>query len=286
MNSPVSDLQRELSLLNHHRMVPTLPGAGLASSIWQEVQRRLLEESFLESSRLEIAQQAAAVPRTAGAFIEWFRELRETGPGQHDPLFVWIEHEASLDELRWFLSQEVAGEAGFDDLVAVTQLRMDTRCKLELARNYWDEMGRGLPSAMHGPMLARLAVALQLDPKVEPVPETLALGNLLAGLAFNRQYAFQSLGALGVVELTAPDRARCVNLGLKRLRVPARVRQYYALHATLDLKHSASWNEEVIVPIVRERPQAAVAIAEGALMRLRAGERCFERYRHVLGVRT
>ena len=106
----------------------------------------------------------------------------------------------------------------------------------------------------------------------------------LAGLAFNRAYAFHSVGALGAVELTAPDRARLVNAGLRRLGVAAGVRQYYALHATLDIKHSATWNAEVIAPLVEAQPETRFAIAEGALMRLRAGERCFERYRRELGV--
>lgn len=139
---------------------------------------------------------------------------------------------------------------------------------------------------MHGPMLERLAHRLELDYSIEPVPEALALGNLLAGLAFNRRYAFHSVGALGVIELTAPDRARLVNLGLKRLGVDAGTRQYYALHSTLDVKHSLAWNAEVIQPLVAERPERRFAIAEGALMRLRAGHACFVRYRRELGVDT
>jgi len=40
----------------------------------------------------------------------------------------------------------------------------------------------------------------------------------------------------------------------------------------------------VIAPLVAEQPQVARAIAEGALMRLSAGERCFVRYRRELGL--
>ena len=50
-----------------------------------------------------------------------------------------------MDQMRWFLTQEVAGEAGFDDLAALTQVKMPQQAKLEIARNYWDEMGRGNP---------------------------------------------------------------------------------------------------------------------------------------------
>jgi hypothetical protein len=280
------ELHQQLRLLNELRLRPVLEQDTWPELLSTETERRVMEDQFLSSCQAAEVPRARAAPSDADGFLAWFEALRENGPGQHDPLFPWLEHEASLAELRWFLRQEVAGEAGFDDLVALTQLRMPPQPKLELARNYWDEMGRGIESAMHGPMLARLADALELDYSIEPVAEAVALSNLLAGLAFNRRYAFHAVGALGVVELTAPDRTGCVNRGLKRLQIPARDRQYYALHSTLDLAHSRSWNREVIAPLVREDPARAVAIGEGALMRLRAGERCFARYRRELGAPT
>lgn len=278
------ELHRELQLLNELRLKPSHDGTTASSALQYEVERRHREIRFLSSSSEAEQARAQTAPVDADAFVAWFEALRETGPGQNDPLFAWLERQATLDELRWFIRQEVAGEAGFDDLVALTQIGMPEQPKLELARNYWDEMGRGHATAMHGPMLARLAQALEIDRSIEPVAEAIALSNLLVGLAFNRCYAFHAVGALGVIELTAPDRTACVNRGLKRLGVHARDRQYYALHATLDIAHSKSWNREVIGPLVRENPRRAHAIAEGALMRLRAGERCFVRYRRELGV--
>jgi hypothetical protein len=267
------------------RLRPTVGTGDLRAEIEREARLRLVEDDFVTACRREIEERAAEAPTDADAFLEWFVALRESGPGQHDALFPWLADRATLDQLRWFLTQEVAGEAGFDDLVALTQLKMPTQAKLELARNYWDEMGRGAEIGMHGPMLSRLAKALELVVvNEEIVPESLALANLLVAFAFNRRYAYHSVGALGAVELTAPDRSRLVNEALKRLRVPAHDRQYFALHATLDVQHSLAWNREVIVPLVRELPECARAIAEGALMRLRAGQRCFLRYRRDLGV--
>ena len=186
----------------------------------------------------------------------------------------------------WFLRQEVAGEAGFEDLVALTQVKMPERVKLELARNYWDEMGRGNASGMHGPMLTRLAQELgilEADP-AGLVWESLALANLMVALAANRHYAYHAIGALGAIELTAPGRAVKVNAALKRIGIDGSARVYFALHATLDIKHSKAWNEEVIGPLVDDNPLLAQPIAEGALMRLRAGARCFERYRRELRI--
>jgi hypothetical protein len=50
----------------------------------------------------------------------------------------------------------------------------------------------------------------------------------------------------------------------------------------LDVKHSEDWNREALRPLVSEDPRRATAIAEGALIRLKAGARCFERYRKEL----
>jgi hypothetical protein len=276
-------IQERLSRLNDARLRPRLNGAPLSLS--EEMELRRLEASFVATEREAIAAEAATAPSDADDFLSWFEALRENGPGQGDPLFPWLENEASLEQLAWFLSQEVAGEAGFDDLVALTQLKMPVRPKLELAANYWDEMGRGKENGMHGPMLDRLASDLRLGDRNDAIVwEAIAVGNLLMALAANRALAYESIGALGVIELTAPGRAACVSAGLERLGVPLSTRRYYALHATLDIRHSASWNEEVIVPLVRDDPRVARAIASGALMRLNAGARSFARYRSELGV--
>ena len=157
---------------------------------------------------------------------------------------------------------------------------MPVQPKLEMARNYWDEMGRGEAKGMHGPMLEQLAGHFEIKPEIDDtVPEALALGNMMMALASNRAFAFHSVGALGVIELTAPGRAAHVTRGLNRLGVPKKSSHYFTLHAVLDVKHSAAWNSEVLTPLVREDPRRALAIAEGALLRLWCGQRCFERYR-------
>lgn len=277
-------LHLELARLNRMRLLPSRSGANSRETLEQTVALLRVELEWLESERARIAEIAEHVPRDGARFVEWFEDLKVTGPGQHDPLFDWLAETATSSQMRWFLRQEVDGEAGFEDLVAMTQLRMPDRAKLELARNYWDEMGRGQESGMHGPMLARLARDLELEKLADDtVWEARALGNLLCALASNRQYAYQSIGALGVVELTAPGRAELVNAGLKRLGVPPHTRQYYALHATLDVKHSEAWNREILGPLVASDGALAPLIAEGALLRLEAGARCFARYRHELG---
>lgn len=277
-------LQVVLNEMNRRRLTPDRPGKPGASLPIADGLAPELEHQFIEQERLWVATQAAAAPLEARAFAAWFDGLKDAGPGQHDPLFDHLATEASLEQLRWFMQQEVAGEAGFDDLVALTQLRMPERAKLELARNYWDEMGHGKPAAMHGPMLSKLAQALDVPPFQADavVAESLALCNLLVGLAYNRRYAYQALGALGVIELTAPTRAVKVVEAMDRLGVDRSASHYFRVHAVVDIAHAQTWRDEILIPLVEAQPEVATDIAEGALMRLTAGARTFERYRREL----
>ena len=279
------DDQRELAQFNRERLAPGLGELVSVGTMRRRDRGLAIERRFIQHARRAIRPIVENAPSNPKAFIRWFENLRHVGPGQNDPLFPWLATEASYPQMRWFLEQEVAGEAGFDDLVAMTQVKMPVRAKLEMARNYWDEMGRGEEKGMHGPMLERLAAHLDIAPRIETtVPQAIALGNMMVAVATNRAFAFHAVGALGVIEMTAPGRAALVVQGLNRLGVPKKQSHYFALHAVLDVKHSEAWNSEVLMPLVEEDPRRAKAIAEGAVLRLWCGERCFERYRCEFGL--
>jgi hypothetical protein len=277
--------QQRLAHWNRERLAPAFPSDDWQARIAHDTAMLRLEGGFIEELRREVIEEAARAPSDPDGFVAWFEALKDTGPGQGDPLFPWVAAEAGREELRWFLEQEAAGEAGFDDLVALTQVKLPRQPKLELARNYWDEMGRGNPNGMHGPILASLIDTLNLHPAIATTAwESLALANAMTAMATTRRYAWHSVGALGAIELTAPGRSACVAEGLRRIGLSERERRYFALHAVLDIKHSEAWNREALRPLVAEDPRRASAIAEGALIRLRCGARCFERYRaHLWG---
>lgn len=281
----LDSVHRALSRWNRERLAPGRGDGDALKMLERDERMRRLEIEFVQSERLSVRNFALTAPTNADDFITWFEALKTYGPGQGDRLFPWLAEHATLDELRWFVAQEVAGEAGFDDLVAMTQVKLLTQAKLELARNYWDEMGRGREAGMHGPMLDHLAKAVDAVAEIDTtVWESLALGNLLVALASNRLFALHSVGALGAVELTAPTRATYVVDAMKRLGYQLPDYRYFALHAVLDVKHSEAWNKEVLRPLVEADPRNAFPLAEGALLRLNAGRRCFERYRREFGI--
>jgi hypothetical protein len=59
----------------------------------------------------------ANIPDGVEDFIAWFEGLRRVGRDRATSCFV-VGHSASREQMKWFIEQEVAGEAGFDDLLA------------------------------------------------------------------------------------------------------------------------------------------------------------------------
>ncbi|NNM75364.1 iron-containing redox enzyme family protein [Sphingomonas sp. ID1715] len=275
--------QRTLAKWNRERLAPGFPDEDWRRGFDRQMQMLRLEGAFLDELRAEVQDDLADVPEQADAFVAWFEALQDKGPGQNHPLFSWLAETATEGQMRWFLTQEAAGEAGFDDLVAMTQVKLPHGPKLELAENYWDEMGRGQYRGIHGLLLTELVETMQIKPDIDTtVWESLALANAMTAMASTRRYAWLSVGALGVVELTAPWRCEYVSAGLKRLGYGQRERLYYDLHAKIDIKHSEGWNNNALKPLVEEDPRRARFIAEGALIRMRCAERCFERYSELL----
>jgi Iron-containing redox enzyme len=280
------ELHSTLAAFNRKRLNSGEPSFDWQADILNAIPVQIAEGHFLEQERSKIRLLAAKAPTDVQGFLEWFQLQKDVGLGQFDPLFDWLAETANFEQMRWFVRQEFAGEAGFDDLVALTQLKLPVQAKLELARNYWDEMGRGKVNSMHGPLLDCLAEEMNVmhTPETDLVWESLALANLLVGLAVNRRFAYHALGALGAIELTSPTRAVKVSEGLERLGVSRASTYYFRLHSTVDIVHAEDWKREVLAPIVAANPAVAVHIAEGVLMRLNAGARCFDRYRAQFGL--
>src|SRR4051812_32225639 len=123
-------LHERLTAFNRARLAPRLDAKDWSIELEAELTLRRIERRFVEYERACVRDMAAHAPLEASAFLRWFEELKEVGPGQNDPLFPWLADRASHEQMRWFLRQEMAGEAGFDDLVAMTQVKLPLRAKL------------------------------------------------------------------------------------------------------------------------------------------------------------
>jgi Iron-containing redox enzyme len=181
-------------------------------------------------------------------------------------LYKWIARTASWEEIVTFLALEGGPDAGFDDLVAAAQIGLSGAAKMELAVNYWDEMGNGDPDAVHTTVHERLVEAIEMPTLPRAGLPTSALARDAFGglLATNRWLQPEMLGALGLIELQAGPRCRLVLQGFDRCHAPAGAYPFYEVHAEVDPRHGKDWVDKAIAPTVAAHPDWSARIVRGA----------------------
>ena len=198
--------------------------------------------------------------------------------------YRWLAGEATWPELVGFLALEGGPDGGFDDLVAACQIGLHGSAKLELAKNYWDEMGNGNPAAVHTVLHDRLVAALAL-PRISRADQPLAAlerAALTGLLATNRYLQPELIGALGLLELQAGPRCRLVLTAFDRLGAPAEAYPFYREHAEVDPVHGQDWTEKAVAPLVEEQPHWGPRIVKGAWWRSTVNLAFFQAVRDAL----
>ncbi|HEX4903013.1 MAG TPA: iron-containing redox enzyme family protein [Acidimicrobiales bacterium] len=201
--------------------------------------------------------------------VDAVAELRAVARQDQVPeVYRWLADDATWDELIDFLSLEGGPDAGFDDLVAACQIGLRGEPKLELARNYWDEMGRGTLAEVHTQLHHRLAVALGMaEVPASEVPLSGLRRSTLGGiLATNRVLQPEMVGALGLLELQAGPRCRQVVKALERLDAPEDAFPFYTEHRDVDPHHGKAWLDNAVVHLADD-PRWAAGMVRGARWR-------------------
>ena len=209
--------------------------------------------------------------------------IRRVAHRSHDAIYDWLAASADWQQLLAFLAIEGGPDGGFDDLVAIAQVGVQGVPKVVLAANYWDELGRGDPDAVHTTLHDRLVAALDLQsPPVEELPTAALFRSALNGLlTTNRYLQPELLGALGLLELQAGRRCRRVLDALHRLGAPSDALPFYEEHAGTDPRHGKEWLDGALVPLVEENPDWKDRIVRGARWRADVNGRLF-RDLHIL----
>ena len=201
-------------------------------------------------------------------------------------VYKWLANSAEWDEVVRFLALEGGPDAGFDDLVAACQTGLAGTPKMELAVNYWDEMGNGDPAEVHTTLHDQLVDAIAM-PRIPLTDQPLsALARLALGglFATNRWLQPEMLGALGLIELQAGPRCRLVLNAFDRCGAPAAAYPFYEVHAEVDPRHGKDWLEKALVPTVVESPEWGPRILRGAGWRSAVNAAFLDEVSDTLGV--
>ncbi|MBV8690960.1 MAG: iron-containing redox enzyme family protein [Actinobacteria bacterium] len=202
-----------------------------------------------------------------------------------DGIYAWLATSADWDQLLTFLAIEGGPDGGFDDMVALCQVGIAGPAKVVLGANYWDEMGRGDPAAVHTELHRRLVAAIDMPsiPRTELPLSALHRSALNGFLATNRVLQPEMLGALGLLEVQAGPRCRRVLQAFERLGAPADAFPFYEEHAVADPRHGKEWLDGAVRPLTEKYPQWGPRIVRGARWRAEANDRLFsELHRHLM----
>jgi hypothetical protein len=180
----------------------------LLAALERPWERDLLARARRSAHRLGTELALDDLPADPDAFCDWYKTTAFTHPLYEHPLYGFLAGEADRAQMERFLRWEAAGEAAFDDLVALGQVGTRGEVKIEMGRNYWDELGNGKSHAVHTHLFHKLTETLAITaPEADELPWQILGGvNVMLWSCIPRRNAFRAQGTLGAVELLAPQR--------------------------------------------------------------------------------
>lgn len=280
-NSPhcMTVLQKILyKIYSLHVNIP-VPGSKTAeSSFILDGVRNLIEKHFLEYEEKLISPSIwNDIPVESHKYTEWLLEIIHNHPAYKHPLYEdYLNNHATLDDLRYFLVQETTIDTRFDDFLALIQLGTDGGIKLEIASNYWDEMGNGDESRMHTVMFSRTMANVGIDPtgySDDLTPEALICGNLSLMLSLRRKHFYKAIGYFAATEYMTPRRFKNVLTAWQRNGLKLSDAEYHKEHIRIDAIHANDWFKNVLSPVIEKNPDTAFEITRGVLYRLNTSKR-------------
>ncbi|WP_338523021.1 iron-containing redox enzyme family protein [Pseudomonas batumici] len=222
------------------------------------------------------------LPTTKENFLPWYLNYEKKINEEIAPFLNHLKNNATLEQIAYYICMEEMVDGSFDDLMAVVQLGMPINCKMVAGENYWDEMGNGNFEFVHGSMFKTSSaymrkVLKEKDITLESPPkECLMNGNILLMWAVRREYNIRLIGAMGLVEGSAPIRFGATTHALERLQQPTEVIAYHKAHIGIDTHHSEAWFDIVLQHYSQGGVKVIQELALGVLIRYNVAVRYYQ----------
>lgn len=263
--------------------IPPCDRKGPRGSAALEFARAALERAALQGWReLGVGEPGVGeLPRDPAEFVKTLAEVAYSHPvASHSFYASHLARRGTRADLRHYFIQELTVDGRFDDLIALFQIGASGSMKMELARNYWDEMGCGSLEDVHTDLFARVIDALAITPEEiarSTTHESRMCGNFSVMLASRRDLFYQAAGYFGIMEFLVPRRMREVLTCWERNALDPEAVKYHRVHMAVDDRHATGWFKHVIEPVLVENPAAGAEIMAGALLRLNTSQQYLDR---------
>lgn len=240
------------------------------------ITRRLEQDTMAIEDEKIPASLYEEMPESGTEFVHWLKDrARNHGAYKHPYYHKFIHDNARPQDLRRYVIQESSVDSRFDDLLALMQVGVDGDAKMEIASNYWDEMGNGKPEEVHTLLFGKIVAHFGIEEwelQDSASADSLLQGNLAAITSRHRHLYGEAVGYLGMTEWLVPDRFSQVVHAWNRLGLDPVGIVYHDLHISVDAHHASGWFRNVIAPAAENRRLCA-AMLRGAMWRLNSSER-------------
>ncbi|GAA3660791.1 iron-containing redox enzyme family protein [Nocardioides ginsengisoli] len=246
------------------------------------VSRAALERTFEHAVR----ELVGPVSVPDGDIVRALTKVTMTSDGSE--LATFLQRRATRDELRSYLAERAVYHLRESDPQSFVLPRIGGAAKTALAELQYDEYGSGAPDRLHQRLyadaLASLGMPIDLSTYVaEAEGATLASVNLMSLFALNRRLRGAAMGHLAAFEATSALPCGRILRGVRRLRLPDAVADYYDEHVEADAVHEQLAIRGICGTLVEDEPDLADNVLFGALACLAvdglAGDVLLERWR-------
>ena len=239
------------------------------------------EQGPLHQSLLNLDE----LPEEPAAFAKWLKQYCQQHEILNHPLFNYLLEEGRFDDFKQYVGILGPLEVPQTELYARATVGLpDESVRIEISKNYWDEMGLGDPDGCHSAWAIRFANALDIYDDTTPWSEQFmsipvdVIERFVVSQAVSarRKNWLKVIGHLGATELFDPVlNVTIVKIG-RRFDLSDFVLEYFINHIKLDAIHGADWLKKVVVPICEELPEARFEIARGAELNLRSAQYAYD----------
>ena len=139
------------------------------------------------------------LPTTRSAFIDMMNALVHHHEEQTACLYSYMRDSCTREEIAFYVCTETSVDNYFDDFLALCQLGLPTVLKLNIAKNYWSEMGDGDHNKIHTNLFVRsrdFCRSILVGYHLPNTSHMLESANRFFLYGLRRRYNYRLLGSL------------------------------------------------------------------------------------------
>lgn len=238
------------------------------------------EKDWVSQSSLVIEE----IPEDPKKFARWLRNYCQEHELFKHPLLTYLK-EGDFEDFKGYFYYDSSFDTPQVELYARATVGLpDEAPRIEISKNYWDEMGLGVQSDCHGTWSTRFTNDINLfeedkywlDHFKEIPAETLEKFIVSQYVSLYRKNWLNVIGHLGATEIYDPIlNVKIIQLG-RNYGLSDETLEYFIQHVKVDAIHSRDWLNKVVIPLVSEDKDYRWGIARGAEMNLTAQLRSFD----------